>query len=338
MTLTMQTLITNRLLDELANVFSNSGDADWLLWAIGYPPAARPQFETAGAPLGFWSNVCTQIDNGTVVGGFEPLLAAAAGRFPGNERFSPFAVLRRPRNQVLLDEIARVANDDTTASLLLAAIGFPIAALPKFNAMPNSLAFWLVVFEQIENGRIQGGFDDLIAQATTRFPGNQVLAKCAADLRTEPTPPSLTQAIADNYEVFISYSSRDKDMASRLAEALRAAGLSVWFDEWSIPVGAPFARTIQDVLARIRSVVVVYGSEGYGPWQQAEVEAIFDRSFRGDCRIIPVMLPSITPQQLPLFLQRLNGVRVSAAASGPTDSEVIERLVEAISTDRGSSQ
>jgi hypothetical protein len=338
MALTIRTLIANGLLDELAKVFSTPADADWLLWAIGYPPSAKPTFQGTGTPLGFWTTVCTEIDHGTVVGGFEPLLAAASGKLPGNRLFAPFAGLRRPHNQLLLDEIARVAGDPVTAALLLAAIGFPNAVLPPFKAMPNSLAFWLVVFEQIENGRIQGGFGDLVAQASRQFPGNKVLGGLAGDGRPTPPPPAVAQAIVDGHDVFVSYSSRDRDTAERLARALRAAELSVWFDEWSLPAGGPFARHIQEALASTRAVVVCYGTGGYGPWQQAEVEAVLDPTFQGDCLLIPVMLPGVSPHELPPFLRRLKGVRVSATVSGLTDRKVVERLIEAIRTNSGGSQ
>lgn len=37
-----------------------------------------------------------------------------------------------------------------------------------------------------------------------------------------------------DYDVFLSHSSKDKDIVRPLAERLRADGLRVWFDEWEM--------------------------------------------------------------------------------------------------------
>jgi hypothetical protein len=39
------------------------------------------------------------------------------------------------------------------------------------------------------------------------------------------------------YDVFLSHSAKDKDVARALAERLRADGLKVWFDEWVLKAG-----------------------------------------------------------------------------------------------------
>jgi hypothetical protein len=39
------------------------------------------------------------------------------------------------------------------------------------------------------------------------------------------------------YDVFLSHSSKDKDIVRALAERLRADGMRVWFDEWELRAG-----------------------------------------------------------------------------------------------------
>ena len=39
------------------------------------------------------------------------------------------------------------------------------------------------------------------------------------------------------WDVFLSYSSKDKAVVRALAERLRADGVKVWFNEWEIPQG-----------------------------------------------------------------------------------------------------
>jgi hypothetical protein len=46
--------------------------------------------------------------------------------------------------------------------------------------------------------------------------------------------------MSQEYDVFISYSSRDRAMAEELAIRLREAGLSPFFDRWCLPGGKPW--------------------------------------------------------------------------------------------------
>jgi hypothetical protein len=46
--------------------------------------------------------------------------------------------------------------------------------------------------------------------------------------------------MSPKYDVFISYSSRDRAMAEELANRLREAGLRPFFDRWCLPGGKPW--------------------------------------------------------------------------------------------------
>jgi hypothetical protein len=46
--------------------------------------------------------------------------------------------------------------------------------------------------------------------------------------------------MSQKYDVFISCSSRDRAMAEKLANRLREAGLSPFFDRWCLPGGKPW--------------------------------------------------------------------------------------------------
>ena len=51
-----------------------------------------------------------------------------------------------------------------------------------------------------------------------------------------------SSSVSDDYshDVFISHASEDKNRFVRpLAEALRARGASVWYDEWELQVASP---------------------------------------------------------------------------------------------------
>ena len=44
------------------------------------------------------------------------------------------------------------------------------------------------------------------------------------------------------YDVFLSYSSKDKETVHALAERLREDGLRVWLDAWAIKPGDSITR------------------------------------------------------------------------------------------------
>jgi hypothetical protein len=58
-------------------------------------------------------------------------------------------------------------------------------------------------------------------------------------------------------EEFLSYSSRDADLARRLAKDLRALGVDIWLDQWKLNVGEPIVQTIHpDLDAQMRAQVL----------------------------------------------------------------------------------
>jgi len=48
--------------------------------------------------------------------------------------------------------------------------------------------------------------------------------------------------------VFISYSSKDRDFASRLANDLKSRGISVWFDQWELKAGESLTEKIGNAI------------------------------------------------------------------------------------------
>lgn len=57
------------------------------------------------------------------------------------------------------------------------------------------------------------------------------------------------------FDVFLSYSKRDKRRVLPLAKRLKAVGLEVWLDEWAIKPGDNIYLAIEDGIARARKLV-----------------------------------------------------------------------------------
>lgn len=75
------------LIDELARVLHDAGEARELAKRAGFPAADLPDFGTARV---FWSHVVRGADVGKTIGGIKALVDQARARFPGNRYFAAF--------------------------------------------------------------------------------------------------------------------------------------------------------------------------------------------------------------------------------------------------------
>ena len=48
------------------------------------------------------------------------------------------------------------------------------------------------------------------------------------------------------HQVFISYAQADNEVAREIANGLRSAGLTVWFDEWALKAGDSIRTRIEE--------------------------------------------------------------------------------------------
>jgi hypothetical protein len=246
-------------------------------------------------------------------------------------------------NNGLLDELAACFANETDATLLLAAIGFPPAFRPNFQRTSSPMDFWLTICTQLENGRVANGFEQLLAQAAAKLPANRVFAPFAQPRplphaqRVQPGHPATIwpDQLAGEYDVFLSFSSRDRDLVLQIARSLATYGIRPWLDEWALPLGRPISPELERILSSARAVAVIYGTDGYGPWQQAEVDVALERALRGQCLLIPVMLPGVAPADLPPFLRRYRGIRILHSVN-LAQQDAVARLAEAILAQRGS--
>jgi small GTP-binding protein len=93
-----------------------------------------------------------------------------------------------------------------------------------------------------------------------------------------------------NYDIFLSYSSRDKKSVREIAKRLRADGLVV-FDEWENLV-TPFDLTKSNPLEESRTLILMMSASAFGTeWSRIEQQSlIFRDPFNTDRRFIPVRL------------------------------------------------
>lgn len=126
--------------------------------------------------------------------------------------------------------------------------------------------------------------------------------------------------------VFISYARTDAGIALQVHASLREAGISVWLDQVSIPVGARWDDAIQRALRSARAVVVLLSPAAI---ESQNVKDEVADAQASDIAILPVLLAECP---LPLRLRRYQYVD---ARKGIKD--VIGALLRALPPTEGSS-
>ncbi len=131
----------------------------------------------------------------------------------------------------------------------------------------------------------------------------------------------------DTYDVFLCCNSLDKAVVEALARRLKDA-FRVFYDLWELIPGRPFQEQLEAALAKSRTYAVFLGPDGLGPWQNEEMRVAVDARVRDEPkRVIPVLLPGASEEDLPVFLKRLSYVDFRA---GLDDANAFHRLVSAI--------
>jgi len=73
------------------------------------------------------------------------------------------------------------------------------------------------------------------------------------------------------FDVFLSYSARDRAVVRLLAERLRKDGVRVWFDEWALKPGDSIPSKIEEGLERSRLLLLCMSANAFGSdWAQLE--------------------------------------------------------------------
>ena len=92
------------------------------------------------------------------------------------------------------------------------------------------------------------------------------------------------------FDVFISHTSEDKEEVVRpLSTALRAAGLSVWYDEFELRIGDSLRQKIDKGLASSRFGVVILSRVFFERgWAEYELDGLVTRAVSGEQIFLPI--------------------------------------------------
>ena len=139
-----------------------------------------------------------------------------------------------------------------------------------------------------------------------------------------------------SHALFLSYASQDAEAASRICEALRAAGVEVWFDQSELRGGEVWDRQIRKQIHDCALFVPVISTHS-----DARHEGYFRREWRlaveraGDMAedvafLLPVVIDS-TPNATARVPDRFREVQWSRLPDGQTSPAFIERVCRLVS-------
>ena len=108
-----------------------------------------------------------------------------------------------------------------------------------------------------------------------------------------------------NGYVFISHATADDDFVRQLREGLEGQGVTVWVDSRNLRGGDRLAPDIQQAIAEARQFIVVLSpSTINSPWVRWEIQQALETQPQRpgqDYRVIPLLLPGVTPAALPTW-------------------------------------
>jgi WD40 repeat protein len=133
-----------------------------------------------------------------------------------------------------------------------------------------------------------------------------------------------------DYDVFLSYNSKDRPAVAAIAEQLRVEGVLAWFDTRDIGAGRRWQNELERQISKVGAGAVFIGPHGLGPWQDMEQQAFVNESAKREFRIVPVLLPGAPDNvELPVFLGMWQVVDFRLA-----EPERFGRLLAAITGER----
>ncbi len=102
--------------------------------------------------------------------------------------------------------------------------------------------------------------------------------------------PTAREGVGPTWDIFISHASEDKSYVDPLADALRSAGVSVWYDTIVLTWGDDLRPKIDEGLRNCRFGIVVLSRAFLGKkkWTEHELNGLFARERAGQKLVLPI--------------------------------------------------
>lgn len=116
----------------------------------------------------------------------------------------------------------------------------------------------------------------------------------------------------EEFDVFLSHNSRDKDSVRAIAQKLEREGVRTWFDEREFVGGDDWKKKLYETLDKAEIIFFFLGTNGVGKWQDEEIEYshhLYVSSGKTSPIIVPILLPGASTDDLPSKFSYLKGIQ-----------------------------
>ena len=136
-------------------------------------------------------------------------------------------------------------------------------------------------------------------------------------------------------DVFISFSSADRELVTQIRGELDKAEIGCWIDQERLHAGhSDWSVEIRDAIIFSSAVIICMGPSGIGAYQRQEADLALERRHANGLPVIPLLLPGC--QDTPSEMEDLTHIdRRNASAGSLVDGEMIERIRHSIQYARG---
>jgi hypothetical protein len=122
--------------------------------------------------------------------------------------------------------------------------------------------------------------------------------------------------------VFICYSRKDEDFVLKLATNLKLQGVPVWLDQWDIPSGVNWDRTIEKALKECNRLLLVLSPASV---DSDEVQSEWLSAIDEKKVVIPILYQ---PCQIPRRLKLIQNIDFTSRS--PDDEQAIGQILNAL--------
>ena len=135
------------------------------------------------------------------------------------------------------------------------------------------------------------------------------------------------------YDTFISYNSNHSEEARYIYEVLKGSSIKVFFDQESLKGGELWLKGLERGILQSKSIIIIVGPEGVGPWQEYESYLFQMMASGGPAAkvIIPVLLSKASipkGESIPGFIHSYHAIQFKGSIR--EDKESLLKLRESI--------
>ena len=130
--------------------------------------------------------------------------------------------------------------------------------------------------------------------------------------------------------VFICYSRKDENFVLKLATNLKSRGVPVWLDQWDIPSGANWNRTIEAALNECTHLLLVLSPSSV---ESDEVQSEWLAALNEKKVVVPILYQAC---RMPFRLKPIQ--YIDFASRGPDDKTALEQILRVLGTANSTSE